>query len=159
MDVIDLLERDHVRIRSLLARLRGAGARALKTRVELLDRLALELAIHSCLEEELLYPLLCVQGGDEEVAGYLDDREEHRALNSLLLPDLQATDPSSSRFAGRLKVLQAMIEQLIEREQSELLPRAQKHLGKVRLQLLGRQMEHLRSSLKCGLLDMANQAA
>ena len=57
-------------------------------------------------------------------------KEEHRTVDSLVLPDLKQTSPSSVEFAGRAKVLKELLEHHIEEEEKEMFPQAAKLLGK-----------------------------
>jgi len=79
---------------------------------------------------------------------YHEAKEEHRAVDSLVLPDLKATDPGSVQFSGRVKVCKELLEHHIEEEESEMFPHARELLGDQRLQEMGRQMAELKARLK-----------
>ena len=74
---------------------------------------------------------------------YYEAKEEHRTVDSLVLPDMKVTDPSAPEFAGRLKVIKELLEHHIEEEETEMFPMANKLLGKDILKALGEQMEAL----------------
>src|SRR3546814_1785888 len=59
-------------------------------------------------------------------------KEEHRAVEKLVLPDLFKTDAGTVVFAGRAKVLKDLIEHHAEEEEKEMFPRAKKLLSKER---------------------------
>ncbi|MBE7374391.1 hemerythrin domain-containing protein [Pseudomonas lopnurensis] len=148
MNAIDLLTEDHERVKDLLTRLTESTERAVKTRAELLHKLEVEVTIHTQLEEQILYPAYKEAGGKEELKMFHEAKEEHRAVDSLVLPDLKATDPGSVQFSGRAKVCKELLEHHIEEEESEMFPQARELLGDQRLQEMGAQMAELRTRLK-----------
>ncbi|PHH38695.1 hemerythrin domain-containing protein [Pseudomonas putida] len=157
MNAIDLLKADHEKVKSILSQLSESTDRALKKRVELLDKLEMEITIHTQLEEQILYPAFKEAGGKEEDEMYYEAKEEHRTVDSLVLPDLKGTAPSTPEFAGRVKVVKELLEHHIEEEETEMFPKAKKLLGKAKLDELGEQMEVMKTSLKKSLAngDMA----
>ncbi|CAI8735601.1 Hemerythrin domain-containing protein [Pseudomonas sp. IT-P44] len=151
MNAIDLLKADHVRVKDILAQLNESSDRATKKRVDLVAKLEMEITIHTKLEEEILYPAYKKAGGKEQEQMYYEAKEEHRTVDSLVLPDLKATDPSTPEFAGRAKVVKELLEHHIEEEETEMFPHAKKLLGKATLDALGEQMEAMKAEYKKGL--------
>ncbi|WP_085582574.1 MULTISPECIES: hemerythrin domain-containing protein [unclassified Pseudomonas] len=154
MNAIDLLKADHERVKDILARLSESTERALKKRTELLSKLETEISIHTRLEEDILYPAFKQAGSKEQDVMYFEAKEEHRTVDSLVLPDLKATDPGTPEFAGRVKVVRELLEHHIEEEEKEMFPQARKLLGKAALDELGVEMETLKGKLK---KEMANE--
>ncbi|NUT78748.1 hemerythrin domain-containing protein [Pseudomonas sp. C1C7] len=148
MNAIDLLKADHEKVKTILGQLSESTERATKKRVELLDKLEMEISIHTKLEEEILYPAFKQAGTKEEDVMYFEAKEEHRTVDSLVLPDLKETDPGTPEFAGRVKVVKELLEHHIEEEETEMFPKAKKLLGKAKLDELGEQMEMMKSSFK-----------
>lgn len=148
MNAIDLLKADHEKVKGILSQLSDSTDRAVKKRMELLEKLELEVSIHTQLEEEILYPAYKAAGGKAEAEMYYEAKEEHRTVDSLVLPDLKDTDPKSPEFAGRVKVIKELLEHHIEEEETEMFPHAKKILGKAKLDELGDQMLTLKTSLK-----------
>ncbi|WP_025110116.1 hemerythrin domain-containing protein [Pseudomonas sp. H1h] len=151
MNAIDLLKADHEKVKNILSQLSESTDRALKKRVDLLDKLEMEITIHTQLEEQILYPAFKEAGGKEQDEMYYEAKEEHRTVDSLVLPDLKSTDPSTPEFAGRVKVVKELLEHHIEEEETEMFPQAKKLLGKAKLNELGEQMEVMKASLKKSL--------
>jgi len=56
MNAIDLLKADHQTVKAILAQLSESTDKAIKKRTDLLDKLEMEISIHTKLEEEILYP-------------------------------------------------------------------------------------------------------
>jgi hemerythrin-like domain-containing protein len=155
MNAIELLKADHERVKSILNQLSESTERGVKKRTDLLNKLEMEITIHTKLEEEILYPAFKEAGGKEQDIMYYEAKEEHRTVDSLVLPDLKETDPSTPEFAGRVKVVKELLEHHIEEEESEMFPQANKLLGKAKLEELGAQMEALKADYKKSLSSMA----
>lgn len=151
MNAIDLLKEDHKRVKAILGQLSDSTERAVKKRSELLNKLEMEIVIHTRLEEEILYPAFKKAGGKEQAIMYHEAKEEHRAVDSLVLPDLKATSPSTLEFSGRVKVVKELLEHHIEEEETEMFPQARKLLGKAVLEELGEQMEAMKATYKKSL--------
>lgn len=141
MNAIELLEADHERVKGILAQLSDSTERGVKKRTELLAKLEVELTLHTKLEEEILYPAFKEAGGKEQAIMYHEAKEEHRAVDSLVLPDLKNTDPGSLEFTGRVKVVKELLEHHIEEEEEEMFKQARKLMKKDELEALGEQME------------------
>ena len=153
MNAIDILKADHERVKAILTQLNDSTERAVKKRTELIGKLEMEITLHTKLEEEILYPAYKKAGGKEQEKMYYEAKEEHRTVDSLVLPDLKATDPASVEFSGRAKVVKELLEHHIEEEETEMFPQAKKLLGKEQLDELGAQMESMKASYKKSLGD------
>ena len=151
MNAIDLLKADHEKVKSILNQLSESTDRAVKKRTDLLDKLELEITIHTQLEEQILYPAFKQAGDKEQAEMYYEAKEEHRTVDSLVLPDLKNTDPSQPEFAGRVKVVKELLEHHIGEEESEMFPQAKKLLGNAKLEELGEQMLVMKTALKKSL--------
>lgn len=147
MNAIDLLKQDHEKAKKLLEEISGTTERAVKKRAELLQKIALELEVHTTLEEEDFYPAFKKAGAKEEAKMYHEAKEEHRAVDSLVLPDLLSTDPGTVEFAGRIKVLKELVEHHIEEEEEEMFKDAQELLSAEQLEELGEQMKQKKLKL------------
>lgn len=148
MNAIEMLTKDHDIVKAMLEELASTTERATKKRSDLLARLHHELQIHTALEEQILYPAIKQAGGKEEEKMYYEAKEEHRAVDSLVLPDLLHTEPGTAEFAGRVKVMKELIEHHIKEEEGELFPRAKKLLGKEGLEELGMAMQAHKKMLR-----------
>lgn len=148
MNAIDLLKQDHETVKALLEQLQDTSERAVQTRKKLVSKIEQELQIHTALEERIFYPAFREAGKKEETVMTSEAKEEHRAVDSLVLPDIKETSPSALEFAGRVKVLKELLEHHIEEEESDMFPQASKLLGKRRLEELGEQMQSLRKTLE-----------
>ena len=110
MNAIELLKADHDKVRGLFEQLTNTTKRAEKTRAELVEKIRLELDVHTQIEEEIFYPAFKEAVGEsEDEAMVFEALEEHRAAGELVLPDLLETDITSDRFSGRAKVLKELV--------------------------------------------------
>ncbi|HSR64403.1 MAG TPA: hemerythrin domain-containing protein [Xanthomonadaceae bacterium] len=148
MDAISLLKDDHRKVKKLLGELAETTNRAEKTRPELLAQIALELEVHTAIEEEIFYPAFKQAAGKSE-----DDKmvfealEEHRAARDLVLPDLAKTPVASDQFGGRAKVLKELVEHHADDEEEDMFPRARKLLDAATLAELGERMQARKQEL------------
>jgi hemerythrin-like domain-containing protein len=151
MNAIQLLKDDHKKVRALLAELEATTPRGIKTRTELLARIAREIEVHTTIEEEIFYPAFKAAGekGDDDKM-YFEALEEHRAAGDLVLPDLLATDPGTECFGGRAKVFKELIEHHAGEEEKEMFPRARKLLSTAELNELGTRMAQRKQELLAG---------
>jgi hemerythrin-like domain-containing protein len=147
MDAIDLLTRDHKKVRKLLEQLSETADSAEHEREELLTKIEHELEVHTAIEEEIFYPAFKEAGGKQGAKMFYEAVEEHRAVTELVLPDLDNTTPTSERFAGRAKVLRELVEHHAEEEEEEMFSQAKKLFSKEQLEELGQRMEQRRKEL------------
>ena len=156
MNAIELLKKDHEKVKALLGELAETTNRAGKTRPELLEKIALELKVHTAIEEEIFYPAFREAGEKhEDEKMFFEAMEEHRAAGDLVLPDLQATDVDTDQFGGRAKVLKELVEHHADEEEKEMFPRARELLGLEALKELGERMQARKDELMAdpSLLD------
>ncbi len=148
MDATKLLTQDHDKVRKLLKEHAETSGRASKSRTELLQKIALELKIHTTIEEEIFYPAFREARRDAENEKiYFEALEEHRAAGDLVLPDLQKTPVDSEKFGGRAKVLKELVEHHADEEEDEMFKRARKIFPEDELEALGAQLETRKKEL------------
>ena len=160
MNAIQLLKDDHKKVRALLSELESTTSRGVKTRTQLLAKIGAELRAHTKIEEEIFYPAFKAAGekSDDE-SMYFEAKEEHRAVELLVLPDLEKTDPGSECFGGRAKVLKELIEHHAGEEEKEMFPRARQLLSAAELNELGARMEARKRELLSGEPGLLEKAA
>ena len=147
-NAIDLLVADHKKVRQLLEELTETTARASKKRKKLLDQIATELTVHTQIEEKIFYPAFRKADGKEHEKIFYEAKEEHRAVDKLVLPDLKKTRPDSEKFSGRAKILKELIEHHADEEESEMFKEARKTISGEDLEKLGARMEEMKKKLK-----------
>lgn len=146
-DAIELLTNDHEEVRDLLEKLVDTTARAEKTRSRLLEQIAQALEVHTAIEEEIFYPAFR-EADEEHAKRVFEAREEHRAVEALVLPDLRGTDPGSEEFGGRAKVLKELVEHHAEEEEEEMFEMARDTFSDEELADLGERMARRKQELE-----------
>ncbi len=116
-DAIELLEADHRLMQRLLAEGEQTTDRGVRTRTELLARLARELNAHELIEEKVLYPALQShpQAKDKVLEGY----QEHHVAD-LLMEELKGLARDDEQWGAKFKVLKENIDHHIEEEEGEM---------------------------------------
>ena len=133
MNAIGLLREQHKRLASLFKRAVAAEPAGKQL---LFDQIVQELALHTTLEEQHFYPAVRARRTEGIL---LDSLEEHWIMKRVLeqLFELSAFDEA---FDARLRVLNDLIENHFEEEESELLPRVARAFSKEALEALGAEM-------------------
>ncbi|HXE66792.1 MAG TPA: hemerythrin domain-containing protein [Rhodanobacteraceae bacterium] len=148
MDATKLLKEDHEKVRKALADLAKTTEQDTDKREELLGEIALDLEVHTQIEEEIFYPAFKKACGDEEDDKlYFEALEEHRAVGDLVLPDLQNTPTSSEKFGGRAKVLKELVDHHADEEEDVMFKRARKVFSSEQLDELGAQLAERKEEL------------
>lgn len=146
-NAIELLKKDHEKVRSLLAQLTETTTRAGKTRTKLINEIGEELRIHTKIEEQIFYPAFKEAGKNSEESMFYEATEEHKAVELQVLPDLEGSDVDSEAFTGRAKVLRELVEHHAKEEEKEMFPQARKLFDEKQLEELGEKMLELKKQL------------
>jgi len=141
MDAITLLKDDHRRFKKMLEEGEETTERAVKTRKELLERLAAELKAHEKIEEEIFYPALKQYEKAKEIV--LEGYEEHHVAD-LIVAELRATDVRDERWGAKFSVLKENLEHHIEEEEEDMFKKARAILDKAELMALGARMQEMK---------------
>ncbi len=132
---VELLKEQHRQVEKVfqqLQRARGDGEH------ELFRMLADMLAAHATIEERLFYPEVARALGQRELV--LEALEEHLAQKRLLT-DMMEEDVDEEVFGAKCSLLEEQVKHHVREEESEILPKAQRKLGKERLAEMGAEME------------------
>ena len=147
-NAIELLKADHDKVRKLLGQLTETSSGSVKTREKLLEQIEKELTVHTQLEEEIFYPAFKDTDGQKNKEMYFESKEEHRAVEALVLPDLKNTKPDSNEFSGRAKVLKELVEHHAKEEEQNMFPQAKKCFSEAELKELGEKIEQRKKELQ-----------
>jgi len=145
MDAIAMLEKDHVRVKALLAELETTTERGVKTRGELFATIKGALTVHEIIEEEIFYPELKAHPKAKDIV--LEGFQEHHVVD-LLMSELEALDVTDETWGAKAKVMQENIEHHIEEEEGEMFKSARQVFDRAELLDLGRRMEDRQRSAK-----------
>jgi iron-sulfur cluster repair protein YtfE (RIC family) len=152
MNAIILLERDHAKVKGLMARLDATTARATVTRRDLLDRIRAELTVHETIEEEIFYPALKAHPRAKDVV--LEGIEEHNVVDNLL-GELTTMPPSHESWGAKATVMRENVEHHIEEEETDMFVKARSIFDRAELEALGKRMAARKVTAKASVRTIA----
>jgi hemerythrin-like domain-containing protein len=141
MDVFELIESDHEKVKDILNKLQDTGERAAKTREKLLKELQEGLVPHMYAEENYFYQLVMDESGETEPL--YEAIEEHRVAK-LSLADLGKTGLEDPRWPAKLTVLKELIEHHIEEEEDQVFTLARNVIDDQRAQSVGERFQEMK---------------
>jgi hemerythrin superfamily protein len=141
-DAIAILTADHRAVKGLFREYEALGDRAHKSRGELVGRISQKLVTHAFIEEQVFYPRVRAEGGEEETE-VLEALEEHH-LAKVLLAELEGMTPDDERYDAKVRVLIESVEHHIAEEEDEMFPRVRDEFGDAVLRQLGADLEEAR---------------
>ena len=145
MDAIELLKDDHRKVKKRFREFEAAGDRAYQTKRRIAEQVFAELEVHSRLEEEIFYPAVAATANKDGKELVAEGIEEHHVVD-VLINELKALEPEDEQFDAKFKVLTENVEHHIEEEEGEMLPDAEKKLGR-EVEQLGERMQQRREEL------------
>jgi hemerythrin-like domain-containing protein len=145
MDAIKLLKDDHKQVKELFREYESAGDRAYQKKSRIAEQVFRELEVHSKLEEQIFYPAVAAKGTKDQKELVAEGVQEHHIVD-VLIGELKALSPENEEFDPKFTVLIENVEHHIEEEEGELLPDAEKKLGKD-VERLGEEMLRLKEQL------------
>jgi hemerythrin superfamily protein len=145
-DAIAMLREDHKRVDTLFKRFHRIKDEAQHTHKQaLVDEICVELAIHTTLEEELLYPAARDALG-EKGHELLDEAEVEHATAKDLIAQLEAASPGEELYDAKVAVLGEYVRHHVKEEHAEMFPRCRK--SGIDLESLGAQMRQHKAVLR-----------
>jgi hemerythrin superfamily protein len=152
MNAITMLERDHVKVRALLARLDSTTPRATVTRRDLFNRIKAALTVHETIEEEIFYPALKSHPRAKDIV--LEGIEEHNVVDNLLgeLTDLAS---SHETWGAKATVMRENLEHHIEEEETSMFVKARQIFDRSELEALGKRMAARKVTAKASVRTIA----
>ena len=134
MDGLELLKEDHARVAELFEQ--AEGTENDKQKQKIFEQIAMELEIHTSIEEQYFYPELEKHEDFKDIT--LEAYEEHKQAKTLIR-ELKALVDGSEKFDAKLKVLQEDIEHHVEEEEEEMFPQVRKAFSKDQIEAWGEQ--------------------
>lgn len=119
-DILKTLKTEHDAVRALFDELNETTDRAKKSRAELLERIEASLLPHAKWEETVFYPAFKERADRDGLKTHAEAVEEHRAVESTVMPDVHASPVDTPEFAGRAKVFGEMIEHHAKEEEKTM---------------------------------------
>jgi hemerythrin superfamily protein len=140
-DGVSLLMRDHREVESLFKQYEKAKEDDAKKQ-QLFQQIAMELKVHTQIEEEIFYPASREFVDDEEVVN--EAVVEHASAKDLI-SQLEGMDPSDQYYDAKVMVLMEMIQHHVEEEESEYFPEVRR--SDMDLKAVGEQMKARKEEL------------
>lgn len=109
-DAIGFLKADHKKVKGLFKEFEQSEKKAEKKKI--LDEILMELAVHSSIEEKLIYPLL----ENKDIKKTLEAYEEHHVVKVVINELLNLT--KTEFMEAKAKVLCEMVKHHIKEEES-----------------------------------------
>jgi len=146
MDVFELLEADHEKVKSLFAKLADTtdgGAR----RQSLFKELATELALHTKAEETLVYPRLKEL---DELRDMVEEGIAEHQQAEQLLAELADMSKDDRQWLAKCKELQQAVEHHVQEEEDEIFPEARELIAEDELAELGTTVQQEKKEMMRG---------
>lgn len=119
-DILKTLKTEHDAVRALFDEMNQTTDRGRKVRTDLLERIEAALIPHSKWEETVFYPAFKARADRDGLKTHAEAVEEHRAVESTVIPDVHASPVDTPEFAGRAKVFGEMIEHHAKEEEKTM---------------------------------------
>lgn len=129
----ELLKADHRKVKELFSKY--AQAKNDQEKETLISSIAMELAVHTAMEEQIFYPAAARALVDESsIEGSLEDHHQVK----LFLSQIERYVAAEPEYDEKVKELQKAIEDHVQEEEEILIPKVER--TGVDMDALGRQM-------------------
>lgn len=145
-DILRTLKEEHDAVRALFDELKGTTDRALKTRVELLEKIEASLIPHAKWEEEVFYPAFAERADRDGLQTHAEALAEHHAVETSVIPEVHAADPGTPEFAGRSKVFGEFVDHHAKEEEKTMFRMARELFSSEERAQLDEQYEAWKAS-------------
>jgi hemerythrin superfamily protein len=112
-DFVTVLTEDHRRVEQLFKEFDETGD------ADVAQRIFLELAVHTMVEEEMLYGLYSAKVDN---AGAAEARAEHQEAKDLIVT-LQGMEPGSDEFVTTMTKLKTSVLHHVDEEENQMFPK------------------------------------
>lgn len=148
MDALTLLERDHQKVKKLMAEIEQTTERAVKTREELFARLVKELTVHEQIEERIFYPRVKEAAKTKNLEEIVTESfEEHHFVN-VVIAEIKETPFDAEEWAAKFSVVKENVtHHAFEEEEGEMFPKVRKLFSADELEEMGTEMAELKAQL------------
>jgi iron-sulfur cluster repair protein YtfE (RIC family) len=119
---LELLMSDHRKVEDLFAQYEDEKEGDEDVRRQLAQRICLELKVHTQLEEELFYPWLRENLGDNDMELVEEAQVEHNGAKDLI-EQIEGAADIDAEFNAKVKVLGEYIKHHVNEEENEIFPK------------------------------------
>jgi hemerythrin superfamily protein len=146
--VTDALKKDHRKVEALFEQVEESSGDERRGHAE---SIFLELQAHTEAEEQVFYPAIRDEAGDEIVE---ESIEEHHVVD-LLTEELKAiSDWDSDEWVAKLTVMKENVEHHVEEEEQEMFPDVEEKVAHDRLEQLAADLQAFKQRFKLGTLTV-----
>jgi hypothetical protein len=145
-DAIDILEKDHEKVKDLFDQFEDA--KDLRQKKKIVADAIQELRIHATIEEEIFYPALRKKSKVDK--DLLNEADEEHHVAKVLIAELSQMDGSEEHFEVKFTVLAENIRHHIKEEEGDLFPQARKtdlDFDVIGAKLLSRKQQLLKNGI------------
>jgi hemerythrin-like domain-containing protein len=154
-DILKTLRGEHDLLRGLFAQLDATTDRAVKTRSELVGKVEASLLPHAQWEEEVFYPAIRERADRDGKKAIAEAYLEHHAIESVVMPEVKASDTATPEFAGAAKVFGEQLDHHATEEESTVFKLARTLFSAEELAQFDAQYEQWKTSA-AGLASVAS---
>jgi hemerythrin superfamily protein len=134
MDALEILKRDHQKVRELF---HEATRGEQNKRKDIFDKIDTELEIHAHIEETVFYPAL--EQHEELKDMVAEALEEHQEVKTLL-EEIEELGSENHDFGAKLQELMETVEHHVSEEEGEMFPKVFEVFDEKELDELGDQL-------------------
>lgn len=118
-DAVALLTADHDKVKHLFREFEKCDAADQELQHDLALQICMELTIHAVLEEEIFYPAVRAETGEEQ---QVDEALEEHASIKELIEYIRGMAAGDSELAGTVQQLRESVEHHVSEEEQEIFP-------------------------------------
>ncbi|SEL94077.1 Hemerythrin HHE cation binding domain-containing protein [Pseudoxanthomonas sp. GM95] len=145
-DILKTLRGEHDELRTLFKQINSTTDRAIKTREELLAKVESGLLPHAKWEEDVFYPAIRDRADRDGKKAIAEAYLEHHAVESIVMPEVKASEPGTPEFAGAAKVFGEQIGHHASEEESTVFKLARELFSAAELSEFDEQYEQWKGS-------------
>lgn len=134
-DVVDKIEHDHREVEELFEEFEASRDRAVALKI------CDELEIHTAAEEAEVYPVIADAISDEMV----DHAEDEHAEAKAVIAQVRTTTDADELFE-LMQTLKAAIQEHVQEEETDMLPKAREELSDEELEELGEKFDEAKDA-------------
>jgi hemerythrin-like domain-containing protein len=157
-DILKTLQAEHDTLRELFAKMKDTTDRAVKPRDTLLQEIETNLMPHAMWEEQVFYPAFRDRADRDGQQTYAEALAEHHAIENSVIPEVNAAEPGTPEFAGRVKVFAEQIDHHAKEEEKTMFKMARELFSAEERAQLDEDYESWKGSTSASDLLVAQKA-
>jgi hemerythrin superfamily protein len=119
-DAVALLTADHDKVKKLFREFEKCDAAHQGLKHDLAQQICLDLTIHATIEEEIFYPAVRAETGDQEQVD--EALEEHGSIKELV-EHIRGMASGASELDGTMQTLRECVQHHVAEEEQEMFPK------------------------------------